>query len=70
MRRSRPTPFPAFPSSAIAPTVSSIGVFGSTRCWLFRRPDADFVEVPQQVGGILIDPVRPGPFQLILAIAA
>ena len=25
--------FPALTSSAIAPTVSSIGTFGSTRCW-------------------------------------
>jgi hypothetical protein len=24
---------PSFTSSAIAPTVSSIGVLGSTRCW-------------------------------------
>ena len=37
--------------------------------WLFRSPYADFVPMPQQVGGILIDSVRPGPFQFILAIA-
>ena len=27
---------PAFTRSAIAPTVSSIGTFGSTRCWYHR----------------------------------
>jgi len=35
-----------------------------------RGPDADLVQVAQQVRGILVHPVRPGPLQLVLPVPA
>lgn len=37
---------------------------------LLRSPDPNLVQMAQQVGAVLIDPVRPGPFEFVLAIAA
>ncbi|HLI82289.1 MAG TPA: hypothetical protein VKV17_00135 [Bryobacteraceae bacterium] len=34
------------------------------------RPHTDFIEVGQQTGGILVDPVCPGALQLVGAVAA
>ena len=39
------------------------------RLALARGPDADFVQVPEQVGGILVHPVGAGPLELILSVA-
>ena len=36
----------------------------------FTAPPADLVDMPQQVGRVLVDPVGARPHQLVLAIAA
>jgi len=35
-----------------------------------RRPDPDLVEVRQQVGGILIDPIRARSFELVATVSS
>ena len=36
---------------------------------IYSTTDADFIQVPQQIGRILIDPGRAGSFQFFLAVS-
>jgi hypothetical protein len=36
----------------------------------YSTTDTDFIQVAQQIGGILVDTGRAGPFQFFLAVAA
>jgi hypothetical protein len=35
-----------------------------------RQPDSDLIQVPQQVGGVLIHPIGAGTLEFVLAVTA
>src|SRR5215207_9762093 len=43
-------------------------VRGSASGGLDRGPDSDFIQVPQQVGGVLVHAIGPGPLELFLPV--